>query len=98
MAWVSLDNEDNDPVRGHGQLLEVRADHPSLRQPLLDPLSARELEVLHLLARGASNQEIAKSLVITADTVTRHVSNILSKLGARNRTQAVTRARSLGLL
>ncbi len=74
------------------------ASHPSLRQPLLNPLSARELEVLHLLARGASNQEIAEALVITLDTVKRHVSNILSKLGASNRTQAVSLARALGLL
>jgi len=72
--------------------------HPSIRQPLLDPLSTRELEVLHLLAQGASNQEIAEELVVTLDTVKRHVSNILSKLGASNRTQAVTRARSLGML
>lgn len=79
-------------------LQERGADHPAIRQPLLDPLSARELEVLHLLAQGASNQEIAEELVVTLDTVKRHVSNILSKLGANNRTQAITRARSLGML
>jgi LuxR family maltose regulon positive regulatory protein len=61
-------------------------------------LSPREQEVLHLLAQGASNQEIAAALVVTVDTVKYHVSNILSKLQARNRTQAVARARSLGLL
>src|SRR6266536_1825694 len=66
--------------------------------PLLDPLSEREQEVLWLLAQGASNQEIAEQLVVTAATVKFHVSNILSKLQARNRTQAVARARSLGLL
>src|SRR6266516_2959634 len=66
--------------------------------PLLDPLSERELEVLRLLAQGASNQEIAEQLVVTAATVKFHVSHILSKLQARNRTQAVARARSLGLL
>jgi LuxR family maltose regulon positive regulatory protein len=65
---------------------------------LLDPLSEREQEVLRLLAQGASNQEIAEHLVVTAATVKFHVSNILSKLQARNRTQAVARARSLGLL
>ncbi len=65
---------------------------------LLDPLSEREQEVLRLLAQGASNQEIADHLVVTAATVKFHVSNILSKLQARNRTQAVARARSLGLL
>jgi LuxR family maltose regulon positive regulatory protein len=62
------------------------------------PLSARELEVLGLLAAGRSNQAIAEELVITLDTVKRHVTHILDKLGAANRTQAVTRARALGLL
>jgi len=79
-------------------LQEREADHPALRQPSLDPLSTRELEVLHLLAQGASNQEIAEELVVTLDTVKRHVSNILSKLAASNRTQAVSQARELGLL
>jgi len=67
-------------------------------QPLLDPLSERELEVLHLLVRGDSNQEIAEGLVITIDTVKRHVSNIYSKLGVHTRVQAVARVRALGLL
>jgi LuxR family maltose regulon positive regulatory protein len=66
--------------------------------PLLDPLSERELEVLHLLARGASNLEIAEELVVALSTVKHHVSTILSKLGASNRTQAVAEARSIGLL
>ncbi len=65
---------------------------------LLDPLSTREREVLPLMARGASNQEIAEALVITVDTVKRHVGNILGKLQANNRTQAVAQARTLGLL
>lgn len=65
---------------------------------LIDPLSAREQEVLHLLARGTSNQEIADALVVVAGTIKHHVSNILSKLEASNRTQAVARARTLGLL
>ena len=61
-------------------------------------MSARELEVLHLLARGASNQDIAEELVLALNTVKRHVSNIIAKLGATNRTQAVAQARALGLL
>ena len=65
---------------------------------LIAPLSARELEVLELLAAGESNQAIAERLVITLDTVKRHVSHVLDKLGASNRTQAVSRARELGLL
>ena len=67
-------------------------------QPLLDPLSARELEVLQLLAAGASNQEIAMALVVTPGTVKLHVSHILSKLGVNSRTRAIIRARDLGLL
>ena len=54
--------------------------------------------MLHLLVRGDSNQEIAEGLVITIDTVKRHVSNIFSKLGVHTRVQAVARARALGLL
>jgi LuxR family transcriptional regulator, maltose regulon positive regulatory protein len=65
---------------------------------LVEPLSARELEVLGLLADGRSNQGIASELVISLDTVKRHVSHVLDKLGAANRTQAVGRARDLGLL
>jgi LuxR family transcriptional regulator, maltose regulon positive regulatory protein len=65
---------------------------------LVEPLSARELEVLELLAAGAPNRAIAKQLVVTLDTVKRHVSNLFSKLEVANRTQAVARARELGLL
>jgi ATP/maltotriose-dependent transcriptional regulator MalT len=65
---------------------------------LVEPLSARELEVLSLLADGRSNQAIASELVISLDTVKRHVSHVLDKLGVASRTQAVSRARDLGLL
>jgi LuxR family transcriptional regulator, maltose regulon positive regulatory protein len=65
---------------------------------LVAPLTPRELEVLGLLAAGRPNQAIAEELVITLDTVKRHVSHVLGKLGAANRTQAVARARELGLL
>ena len=67
-------------------------------QPLIEPLSERELEVLQLIARGDPNQEIADRLVITLDTVKRHVTHIFEKLGVHNRVQAVARARTLGLL
>jgi ATP/maltotriose-dependent transcriptional regulator MalT len=69
-----------------------------MMQPLLDPLSQRELEVLQLLAGGASNQEIATALVVAPGTVKLHVSHILSKLGVNSRTRAILRARNLGLL
>jgi predicted ATPase/DNA-binding CsgD family transcriptional regulator len=70
----------------------------SVAQPLLDPLSLRELEVLKLLAGGASNQEIATALVLAPGTVKLHVSHILSKLGVNSRTRAILRAHDLGLL
>jgi LuxR family maltose regulon positive regulatory protein len=65
---------------------------------LVEPLSDRELQVLALLAAGRSNQQIAEQLVVVLDTVKKHVGHILDKLGAANRTQAVARARALGLL
>jgi ATP/maltotriose-dependent transcriptional regulator MalT len=65
---------------------------------LVEPLSDRELQVLGLLAAGKSNQQIANELVVVVDTVKKHVGHILDKLGAANRTQAVARARALGLL
>ena len=66
--------------------------------PLLDPLTERELEVLRLLAEGASNAIIAARLVVAVGTVKKHVYNVCSKLDAQNRTQAVARARALHLL
>jgi LuxR family maltose regulon positive regulatory protein len=71
---------------------------PAITFPFEKPLSERELEVLHLLAIGATNREIAEDLSIAPTTARKHVSNILRKLGVRNRTQAVSRGRDLGLL
>lgn len=65
---------------------------------LVEPLSKRELEVLCLIAEGLSNDEIAQRLVISLSTVKGHTSNIFGKLGVKHRTQAVARARSLGLI
>ena len=65
---------------------------------LAEQLTARELEVLALLAVGAPNPRIAGELVVTLNTVKKHVSHILGKLGAANRTEAVTQARQLGLI
>src|SRR5262244_575228 len=65
---------------------------------LVEALSTRELQVLRLLASGRSNQQIADELVVVLETVKKHVGHILMKLSAANRTQAVARARALGLL
>jgi len=78
------------PVPDHG-----RATTP---QGIVEPLTSRELEVLEMLAAGRSNQAIAGQLVVTLDTVKKHVTHLLDKLGAANRTEAVTRARQLGLI
>jgi LuxR family maltose regulon positive regulatory protein len=66
-------------------------------QVLIEPLSAREMEVLKLIEAGHSNQEIAARLVISMPTVKRHISNIYAKLGAKSRTQAVSLGRELRL-
>jgi LuxR family maltose regulon positive regulatory protein len=65
---------------------------------LVEPLTAREVEVLGLLAVGAPNRAIAERLVVTQETVKKHLSHLFDKLGVANRTQAVARARELGLL
>ncbi len=66
--------------------------------PLAEPLTKREREVLRLLLEGASNREIARRLVLSVNTVKRHVYNLCGKLGVQSRTQAIARARSLHLV
>jgi DNA-binding NarL/FixJ family response regulator len=73
-------------------------DAPPRPQPLVVPLSERELGVLRLLAEGGSNREIAVALFLAEGTVKNHVTNVLAKLGARDRTQAALRARALNLI
>jgi DNA-binding NarL/FixJ family response regulator len=71
---------------------------PDASQALVDPLSTRELEILRLLAGGATNREIALQLFIAEGTVKNHVTNIFSKLDVTDRTRAAIKARELGLL
>ena len=66
--------------------------------PLVEPLSERELEVLRLMAEGRTNKAIADTLIVAPSTVKTHINHILAKVGAANRTEAVARARALGLL
>ena len=83
----------NRAVKG---LHEVPKEFPSLDRP--DPLSEREIEVLRLMCGGYSNREIAEALFLAEGTVKNHISNILSKLGVRDRTRAVLKAVDLGYL
>ena len=71
---------------------------PTRPQPLAEPLSEREHDILRLVVTGASNKEIAAVLVITEGTVKNHLTNILAKLGVRDRTQAALKAKELGLV
>lgn len=71
---------------------------PARPQPLVEPLSERELEVLRLVAAGLSNREIAEELVVAVSTVKSHANHIFGKLGVKSRTQAVAQAKELGLL
>ncbi len=96
----------SDPVKQYAkQLLEAfGAGAAAVRDTegevngLIEPLTQREMEVLKLIAMGDSNQTIADKLFITVRTVKKHTSNIYGKLNANSRTQAVARARELGLL
>lgn len=86
-----------------GKLLEAFKTediHPSTLtlQPLIDPLSERELEVLRLIAQGLSNKEISDQLFLALSTVKGHNRNIYDKLQVQRRTEAVLRGRELGLL
>jgi LuxR family maltose regulon positive regulatory protein len=67
-------------------------------QPLIEPLSERELDVLRLIAQGLSNQAIGERLFLALDTVKGHNRHIFDKLQVQRRTEAVARARELGLL
>lgn len=81
-----------------GEPVRVVSPHSSATGGWVEPLTEREREVLHLLATGASNGEIARRLVVSVGTVKKHVSNICGKLGVQSRTQAILRARTLHLL
>ncbi len=84
-----LDEDKEEPER-------FLKEHP--RAPLLKELTQREIEVLKLIARGQTNQQVAQNLFISVSTVKKHVHNIISKLGVSDRVQAVVKALELGLL
>ena len=68
------------------------------RQPLVEPLTDRELNILRLMAAGLSNQEIANEMYLSVNTIKWHTTHIYSKLGVHRRAQAVARAQELGIL
>jgi len=103
-AWFAAHGSDELATR-HTRLaaqasatLGATARRATTAQPLVEPLSERELEVLRLIADGFSNAEIAGRLIIAQGTVKRHINNIYGKLEVQSRTQAVARARELGLV
>jgi LuxR family maltose regulon positive regulatory protein len=88
-------------VRAEQSRIEQALAHshtPRTSQPLIEPLSERELEVLHLVADGLSNREIGDRLYLALDTIKGHNRRIYAKLGVQRRTEAIARARELGLI
>jgi LuxR family maltose regulon positive regulatory protein len=79
-------------------VVAVAAEKPSLTGGLIEPLSQRELEVLHLIALGMTNREIADQLIVAPGTVKAHTASIYRKLEVSNRTEAAARARQLGII
>jgi LuxR family transcriptional regulator, maltose regulon positive regulatory protein len=101
--WFQAYGDDDFAMRHKRAVAELspEADSPQYGladQPLIEPLSGRELEVLELIAAGYSNAEIAQTLFIALGTVKRHINNIYGKLGVGSRTQAVARAREIDLI
>ena len=82
---------------GSDEMEGAPAPHLSPRQPLVEPLTRRELDVLRLICDGRSNREIAERLTVTLNTVKKHSSHIYGKLEVTSRAQAIIRARELGL-
>jgi LuxR family transcriptional regulator, maltose regulon positive regulatory protein len=83
---------------GQGDAVPPRKRADAAPPGMTEPLTGRELEVLRLIAAGRSNQRIARELFVSLDTVKKHVTHVLGKLGAANRTEAAARARQLGLI
>ncbi len=77
--------------------IEIKANQ-SIAQPLIEPLTDRELEILRLMVQGLSNPQIAERLIVATGTIKAHTNSIFGKLGVNNRVQAVNRAKELHLL
>ena len=91
-AWFAENDISDEAVK------DVPPPRPPTSQPLVDPLTNRELDVLDLLAQRLSNNEIADKLFISPKTVKKHLNNIYGKLNVRGRRQAVDKGYILGIL
>jgi ATP/maltotriose-dependent transcriptional regulator MalT len=91
---LSADDLSAMEIRTEGWIAGLQQPPPQL---LIEPLTTREIEVMKLIESGCSNQEIAEKLVIYFTTVKRHISNIYTKLDAKNRTQAIAIGKELKL-
>ena len=99
MAYALRERDRNVQIGEVSESLEEsESQGTGARRQLEDPLSERELEVLTLLASGRTNSEIARDLFVSVGTIKSHTGNIYRKLDARNRAEALTRARELQLL
>lgn len=98
MAYALPERDRRPRQNGPSELSEPGPEEIGAPEPLDEPLSERELELLTLLASGKTNAEIARDLYVAVGTVKSHINNIYRKLNARNRAEAVTRARENNLL
>jgi len=94
----SLGEPDRRALPGGDFPLHAQSEANGVSTRLEDPLSERELEVLSLLATGKTNSEVARDLFVSVGTVKSHTGNIYRKLSAKNRAEALARARELGLI
>lgn len=86
-------------LRSPAQMIQTdQSDTVPAGSEMVEPLSSRELEILHLIGAGLSNQQIAEKLTVASSTVKTHINNIYGKLGVQTRVQAVNRARELGII
>ena len=90
--------EDGKPTKDDKPKEKKLDDGAQSHQPLVDPLSPRELEVLNMIAKGHSNREISEQLFLALNTIKGHNRNIYGKLGVKNRTQAINKAVSLKII
>ena len=99
MAIAEFEDMKMQPSLDRALALKDKAESAPIPTPALpDGLTAREAEVLSLIATGRTNREIGEELFIALNTVERHVSNILSKTGSANRTEAASYANQHGLV